>query len=289
MAKSKRKKLKNVQISTEELTPTTIGYLNTRQKGSFLLIFIFAVLFVTLYYISDITEFINKMINPALYAEMQEAKNEINEDNTGKIEELTTTTHFNISGIKFTNFVIEGDQIKFNVDDGASTGDFSGYYLETYDRSSNLLERIPIMSTTVNSLNLHNTNVKALAINHYQTGVYPNITLKDSTLTCELNDEIYKYEFVSGGVSKITYTITIKQTEDNESEYEEKLEKYNSKQSSYAEGVEKYLADNEGEFTYTEVVDLLVAGTNDLENGFPYNTKASQMAFDMSTKGYKCN
>ena len=54
MAK-RNKKLKNVQISNEELVPTTIGYLETRQKGPFLLIFIFAVLFATLYFMPQIT------------------------------------------------------------------------------------------------------------------------------------------------------------------------------------------------------------------------------------------
>ena len=54
---AKRKKLKNIQISNQELTPTTIGYLDSKQKGPFLLLFIFAVLFATLYYMPELTEY----------------------------------------------------------------------------------------------------------------------------------------------------------------------------------------------------------------------------------------
>ena len=287
---AKRKRLKNVQISTEELKPTTIGYLNSKQKGSFLLIIIFAALFVTLRYMSDITEFIQKIINPTMYAEIQESKKTLNDDNTGVIEELSASTHFNIAGVKFTNFAVKDNQITFTVDDSASNGSFSDYYLETYDRGNNLLERILIPSTSINSLKLNYSNVRLLSISHYANNSYPNVTLKDSTLTCTNNDETYKYEFVTGGVNKISYTITMKETDDNQEEYSEELSRYqNDYYSDELPGIERYLSTSEGEFTYTKSVDLLVATTNDLENGYAYNTKSNQIAFEMSTKGYKCN
>ena len=57
---AKRKKLKNVVIAPDELTPTTIGYLAEKKSNPLFLLFIFAVLFLFLYYIPDINKYIEK-------------------------------------------------------------------------------------------------------------------------------------------------------------------------------------------------------------------------------------
>ena len=57
---AKRKKLKNVVIAPDELKPTTIGYLAEKKSNPLFLLFIFAVLFLFLYYIPDINKYIEK-------------------------------------------------------------------------------------------------------------------------------------------------------------------------------------------------------------------------------------
>ena len=111
MAK-RNKKLKNVQISNEELVPTTIGYLETRQKGPFLLIFIFAVLFATLYFMPQITNYMNMFFNPELYEEMKNQK-KFADDSTGIVEALTPDLVLYIYGTKFSNFAIKNNQLTY--------------------------------------------------------------------------------------------------------------------------------------------------------------------------------
>ncbi len=286
---AKRKRLKNVQISTEELKPTTIGYLSNRQKGPFLLIFIFLVLFATLYYMPQITEYFNKIFNPELYAEMQEAKQPINTDSTGVIEELGSGTQLSISGILFSNFAIKNGELTFSVDTTKASGEFNNYYLETYDRSQHLLERLPLASTSITSVPLVYTNVKFISITQYDENNYPNVNLENSKLSCTNKIDEYEYEFANGGLTKVSYSITAKLTEENAEEYNAELTKYSDAADLALEGIEQYLTSDDTGFTYTKIVDLQVASSTGLDYGFEYNAKANKIAFELSTKGYQCN
>ncbi len=287
---AQKKKIKNVQISKEELKPTTIGYLNNRSKGPFLLVIIFAALFATLYYMPEITEYVNKIFNPALYAEMQEAKSAINDDNTGMVEELSPSIKLNISGVIFSSFKLNGNELSFNVDSSAATGEFENYYFETYDRSQKLLERVLIVSTSISSVELTYSNVKFIAISHYDEGTYPNVNLNGSKLTCTQNEEGYEYEFVNGGLATVTYANEMKKTDDNEDEYYAKLTKYDALVTNSSEtGVEHFLTNDDSYFKYTKKVDLQAVSDSGLEYGYSFNDKSNQIAFEMSTKGYKCN
>ena len=230
------------------------------------------------------------IFNPSLYAEIQEAKKPLNDDNTGEMVTISASTSLTISGNRFSNFLVKDNKISFTVDTSEAKGDFTNYYMETYDRSGNLLERIPILSTSISGLDITYTNVKLISISHYESGVYPNVVLNDSTLTCTKDNEVYKYKFFSGGVSVITYSLSVKETTENQEEYYNLLNKYTTEAAfGKLNGVERSLLNTEDGFTFTKEVNLQLAPTNDLEYGFAYNTKANQIAFEMSTKGYKCN
>ena len=287
MAKVKKKKLKNVQISNEELVPTTIGYLSSKQKGPFLLIFIFAILFATLYYMPQITNYVNKIFNPGLYAEMQEQNNYV-EDSTGVMEELYSDLVLNISGVKFSNFQVSNDEISYKVDDSQSKDEFTNYYLETYDKTESLLERIPISSTSISTLAINYSNIKYISISKYEDGKYPSVNLKESKLTCTKDEESYEYEFQTGGLSKINYVFKMTRTDDNTTNFDEQLEKFELEASNNTNGVSVSFSQTENSFEFTKEEDLLVTSTSSLDNGYDYQTKAEQIAFEMSTKGYKC-
>ena len=288
MAKEKKKKLKNVQISNEELVPTTIGYLSSKQKGPFLLIFIFAILFAILYYMPQITNYFNMIFNPTAYNESQIPANYV-EDSTGVVEELSSDLVLNISGIKFSNFAISNNELTYSVDDSQSQGEFTDYYLETYDRNQKLIERLLISSTSVNTLVLSESNVKFISINHYAEGSYPNVNLKDSKLSCVRDEETYEYVFQTGGLTTINYTFKMTLTEDNTETYDEKLTKYETEAGSETNGISILFSQYDNGFDFNKSEDLLVTNTSTLENGYDYQTKADKIAFEMSTKGYKCN
>ena len=288
MARKKRKKLKSVQISTEELVPTTIGYLNSRQKGSFLLIFIFAILFATLYYMPQITNYINKIFNPQVYIDSQDPVN-IVEDSTGVIEEFTSDLVLNVSGYKFSNFVINDNEIEYSIDTSLSNGELNNYYFETYDRSKKLLERVLISSTSVTKLSINFNNVKFISINHYDIGKYPSIILKDSKLTCINGEETYEYIFQTGGLTNVNYNYQMNRTDDNSVLYDEMLSKFEAEAGSYLEGISSSLSQTDVSFSYTKEEDLLVLTTSSTEYGYAYQTKSDKIAFEMSTEGYKCN
>ena len=288
MAKGKKKKLKNVQISNEELVPTTIGYLSSRQKGPFLLIFIFAVLFGTLYFMPQITEYYNMIFNPAAYNESKSQKYVV-EDQTGSLEALNPDLSLTISGVKFSKFEVKDNELTYTVDATQATGDFVDYYLETYDKNQKLLERILIPSTSVSSLSLTYTNLRFISINHYDGETYPAFNLKNSKLTCAKGDESYEYGFQSGGLSYIKYVVNMTKTEDNAAIYEDRLNKFETESGYDNEGIEIMLSQSEGSFQFVKKENLLITTSSTLDNGFKYQTKADQIAFDLSTKGYKCN
>ena len=288
MAKQKKKKLKNVQISNEELVPTTIGYLSSRQKGPFLLIFIFAVLFGTLYFMPQITEYYNMIFNPAAYNEGKGQKYVV-EDQTGTIEAISTDLKLTISGVKFSKFAVKDGSLTYEVDSTGAQGEFTNYYLETYDKNQKLLERVVIPSTSTSSLSLEYTNVRFISINQYKDGAYPTFNLKGSKLTCAKDDETYEYVFQTGGLSSIKYIVRMTRTEDNAALYDERLSSFTRESAYENDGIEIALTQSENDFQFEKEENLLVTTTSTLDNGFKYQTKVDQIAFDLSTKGYKCN
>ena len=96
---AKRKKLKNIQISNQELTPTTIGYLDSKQKGPFLLLFIFAVLFATLYYMPELTEYFSGKKVP-----MDNTPSNATYDDEGKIFIFNDETLITVNNIEFSKY-----------------------------------------------------------------------------------------------------------------------------------------------------------------------------------------
>ena len=287
---AKRENVKNVEISTEELKPTTIGYLNNKQKGPFLLIIIFAILLGTLFFMGQITDFVNMIFNPELYNEMRDAQRSSSLDSTGVVEELNSGTTLTISGIRFSSFSIKDGELRFSTNTSQASGDFSNYYIETYDRAQKLLERIPMASSSINSVKLTYTNVKFISINRYASGSYPNVNLNDSKLTCVKDEETYTYEFVSGGASKVTFKVSMRLTDSNTTEFNSALDKYTAEAAKGAtSGVSKQLNSDESAFTFTKEVDLQSASLSELSYSYSYNTKPEQIAFEMSTRGYRCN
>lgn len=293
MAK-RNKKLKNVQISNEELVPTTIGYLETRQKGPFLLIFIFAVLFATLYFMPQITNYMNMFFNPELYEEMKNQK-KFADDSTGIVEALTPDLVLYIYGTKFSNFAIKNNQLTYSVDNSSSKTDFSNYYLETYDKDKKLMERVLIPSTSVTALDINYTNIKFISISHYKEGVYPSIVLDDSTLTCtKTNEELvytetYKYTYQKVVLATLDYNYKMTKKDNNTEEYNNMLNKFTADAETSTDGVTSSLARLENGFEFKKEENLLVLTQSSLENGYNYQIKADQIAFEMSTKGYICN
>ena len=286
---AKKENVNNVVINTEELKPTTIGYLNNKQKGPFLLLIVFGVLFATIFFMSQLTNIFNMIFNPELYTEMKDAQRSSELDSTGVIEELNSGTTLNVAGVKFNSFSIKDGQLNFNVNATNSSRDFSNYYIETYDRGKALLERVLIASTSISSVKLYYTNVKFISINHYDANSYPSINLTNSTLTCTKDDDTYQYEFISGGASKVAYIVSMKLTDSNIDAYNTALNKYMEESGkTSSNGVTQKLQSDEQEFTYTKEVDLRIASGSQLSYGYPYNSKPEQIAFEMSTKGFRC-
>ena len=113
--------------------------------------------------------------------------------------------------------------------------------------------------------------------------------MKDSKLTCTKDIETYVYAFQSGGLATITYKANMTKTEDNATLYDQTLSDYEDKAASNRNGVSASLSQLDTSFEFTVEEDLLVLSSSTLDNGYDYQTKADKIAFEMSTKGYKCN
>ena len=78
-------------------------------------------------------------------------------------------------------------------------------------------------------------------------------------------------------------------TEENSDKFDEILTKYQNEAGNDYDGVSIMLSQSTDDFEFIEEEDLSIAKSSSLEQGFKYQTKVDQIAFDLSTKGYKCN
>ena len=297
---AKRQKLKNVVISDEELKPTTVGYLDSKQKGPILLFFIFAVLIGALYYMPEISEYVNKNI---LGIKTSNKDQDVIEDDisTDKIVEVTDDMALKVGDLEFRDFSFNSNSVSFKVTNvGKSDVDLSSYYYETYNESQKIIERVAISNETISSnktleldITTKNSSYQYISFSSIDINNLPDVELTNNTLSCTVsNEEEYTYNFSNGSLVRVIYKLV-----KEKSNYDD--EKYNGLLSSYTEiaastivdGISNGLSNNEYSFIYTKTIDLQIVDKANVDNAlyYSYQESANKIAFEMSTKGYKCN
>lgn len=297
---AKRKKLKNIQINNQELTPTTIGYLDYKQKGPFLLIFIFAVLFAALYYMPELTEYFSGTKVPN---DGNPYGNVV--DNNGEVFALKDELKITVKNIEFSKIIIENEKISIYAENTKnSSASLKDYYIELYDQDENVLERVDLSNESLSNLGKrtysydikYQNEIAKISISIIAIEQYPIIKLRTENdiqvLNCTYDKKNYVYEFVEEKLKKATFKVNLVKADfSNEMQYQTEYQKYRDMATNNLyKGIGAFFTDLEGGFSLSREIDLVQANPEDIDDELYYSLDASanEVAFQNSLKKFKC-
>ena len=297
---AKRKKLKNIKINEQELTPTVIGYLNEKGASPLFLIILFGILFVFLYYLPEINVYIEQKRGNDYSSNVPTVPNDNEEDysqtDIGKEFEFSLDTKIVLKELMLSDFKLDSDVITFNAKNNSNKIiDLSqnDYYLYLKDENGEINDIIYFndlvllenkeqkMSFTVNSV-----SIKNIIVDTFKEEYIKEISLVNDTLTCVLDEETYIYKFEESILKIQTYIY------ENSDPQESLIYKYQNLKEKYdeLEGVEVILSTHAG-LSYKMIVDSNLVDFDKLNdnNLFVNNVEDKIIKFIMENNGYLCS
>lgn len=317
MKKNKKKQNEKIILNHEELMPTTIGSLNTKENGPIVVLGIlifFGICIISLPYINT---WISKITNPEVdigqtnhnkenkSTDIEEPKNE---------EYYTISKSLNVAIDKFSvnNFEIDTTKqnITFTVTNNGGNNNYfkeNNYYLELYSSDKKLLQRIKLQNDVIESSKkytyqvssaLKNGTIALLMFKNISSIEYPNVALNSNTLICQKNNQTLTYSFnTSASNTKVLSKVEENITESNTSStYTSDLEKYTNLSDSLANvnGVSIKLLPTSNGFSYAATIDLTKIDETNLNRYFKdmiyykKDTEAKVISFELSSSDYEC-
>lgn len=298
---AKKKILKNIQISNQELTPTTIGYIETKQKGPFLLVIIFAILIATIYFLPHITEIFNGTRIPNDGVPSGNVS-----DDQGEIFIFNAETLIAIKDVEFSKISLNNNN-KLSIYASNTKDDFKrleNYYIELYDKEENVLERIDLSNESLNkygkrtfTFDVENQEeANKISISIISDDELPEIELRTEDgmqeLTCIKNNVIYNYNFNEKKLKKVSLKVNALKTDyEDEQLYLNDYQKYQNMADLFPyAGLNQVFSNMNNGFEFTKTIDLTVVNSQNVDDEMFYtlDETASKVAFQNSLKKYKC-
>lgn len=308
-----KKKKEIVVLENVELKPQIIGYTYKKKSNIGRVFFIFIAFALVVYYINDISVFINDLFgketavsidNLAGNTNKNENKNDFVEN---KIEYHLYSNELKIieKDLIINNFNLNNNILKFDIINNTDkkinlTG--KKYFLEIYNDSKTLLERhkIDILSfdpSEKESFELKITNeIYYLVFEEKTTKDYPVVNLdKDANgnalFTCNKENDSIIYKFNNDKLINIKHTVSESFIDDTL--YYKRYNDYQSKATSY-NNIDGISATFNGTLNgYSAVFDLNLEKIN-LEKinekyYYSYKEVPKVIKFEMETYGFDCN
>lgn len=301
------KKKNVVQISDEELTPTVLATIEEKKGNSILLLILFAIFIAVVFFLPDITNYVDSYLNPEIKSNTPIVNNPTNSNE----EEEVTITKYNYSDkltidkkkFTLTDFSIADNTLSFkinNIQSGTLSMNNFNYYLELYSSDNTLLQRIKVDDITVNSNSsvdlkyaIENNNVSYFTFIEISKDEYPAYTPssdKDgkATMVCTKDKEKINYILNNNKLTTIEDYYEVNQNDEN---YETLLTTYQSLATTYnaLEGVTSYINIEDSKFTFSTYFDL--SNNNSLNVSkivYPKDTTAKVIKFELNARGYVC-
>lgn len=297
---AKRKKLKNVKINEQELTPTVIGYLDEKKANPLFLIVVFGILLAFLYYLPEINQYVEQKRGndysgnvPYVPSDNEE---KFEQNDAGKEFDFSEASMIVMNEITFSDFKVVDDTLSLVAKNNSSKmielGQY-GYYIYLKDSDGSIndaikLDEIVVLEESEKDLvfNIESISISKVFIDVFKEEYVNEVTLVDNKLTCTLEDETYIYNFENDTLINEKY---IYQTYDASDSLIYKYQKRKEKYEVY-EGVEINFDDNNGLY-YEVLVDVNIADTTKLndENIFYKTFKPKVIKFKMKENGYSCS
>ena len=310
MAKKNKEK---IILEDIELKPQVIGYTYQKKNNIGRVIFIFVIFSLAVFYINDISVFINNLLGKNTASSINaNSSNNKKPNNNGNKEEneviyniFSNTLVIEESNIKLNNFNFTNNKLTFDISNNSGTNvnlANKKYFIETYTENKTLLERVKV---DINELKNNNTisyeldlnnNFYYLVLEEKKIEDYPPTTLKYdqngfANITCRKNNETIIYKFNNEELLEIKHTA--EESDPTASDYYVRYNNFQSKTMSYnnLDGITASFNGSLNGYTAVFVLDLQKANLANIKEKYYYGYKTipKVVKFEMQTYGFDCN
>jgi len=310
----RRNKKENIVLENIELKPQVIGYTYKKKSNIGRVIFIFIAFALVVYYINDISIFINNLLgkNSAESIEnLAGSSNKVDENKNENIEKeavefyvYDNNLNFVNDNMLFNNFNFDNDKLYFDIlNESEKKLELKNkkYFMEFYSDNKTLLERVKIDINTINekskisySIDVNNTFYYLVFVEK-SIDDYPIVSLeKDenglSKIKCIKNIEEIEYNFRNDKLESISHRISDSNISDvnyysNYTAYQRLVASYNS-----FDGIIASFNGTLNGYTAIINIDLQKADLNILEDKYYYavDEQPKVVNFEMQTYGFNC-
>ncbi len=314
MAK-KVKKVSNVVLENVELKPQVIGHIYQKKSNLGRVIFIFVCFILVVYYINDISVFINNLLgrntaitiggNSSGNNKPNNVPNGGNNSSTKEIiyYEFNNNLTISESSLVLNNFKLNNNKLTFDANNNTNALvnlTNKKYFLELYTQNKTLLERIKVDFNSIEAGSKVSFNLDVKESFYYITIVeksvddYPSVNYPFESgimsFTCSKNGEQVNYTFANEKLISLKHILN--DSNINDANYLNRYNNYEREANTYnsLEGFTATFNGTDNGYTFIVSIDLEKVGTNNLNNKYYYalNTEPKVVSFEMQTYGFTC-
>ncbi len=312
----KKKEVAPIVLSYQELMPSVIGRIDSKEKSNWVVIVLFIVLIIFIIALPSITTYISGEKQITFGPNQNENKKPI--DNTPVHETIyydySNTLEIPVEGLNFKQFDIVRKTFSFTIENKNEVKNYlvnHVLYMELYDNNQTLLQRVKLPNENLSKgssldyqfeLTVPTAQIAKIVIEEKKVSDYPAIQLKkesDGTylLVCSKDVETLTYQFDTEG--KLYYIMDIVNYPSSYENYQMKLMDYRQISSKYngIEGVTSNISEVGSGFTSTTTITLEKIDfenrsiKNTLNNPAYYGkgTEGKVVYFELSAMNYQCS
>ena len=303
------KKNEKVVLEDVELKPQVVGHIYEKKTNIGRVLVIFAIFGLVVFYINDITLYLNNLFGKKsstsikeLTEENKKKKEQTIKENEGYYD-ITEDQIIIVENLSITHFKNENNIFSFDVynyTDNDINLASKKYYLELYNSDKKILEDHIIDFNTITSKNKKTFNIevgkefKYIKIISKDVSDYSehNITYnneKIGTLICTKNNSVITYIFKDNKLQEIEDIYTdIKDLNNYYIRYNNSLNKVN--EYNNIDGIDASFNPIDNGYKVIYKIDLSKVNIDELNNNYYYKSGeiVKVVNYEMNSRGYNC-
>ena len=312
MAK-KVKRVSNIVLENIELRPQVIGHIYQKKSNIGRVIFIFICFILVVYYINDISVFINNLLgrDTAITIGGGSSSNKPNVPNNSNNNETKEIIYYefkdgltiNESGLVLNNFKLSDNKLTFDANNNTNAIinlTNNKFFLELYTQNKTLLQRIKVDFNSIEangkvsfSLDVDNPFYYVVIVEK-TTNDYPSVDYPSEagiiSFTCSKSGEQINYTFADEKLISIKHTIN--DSNINDANYLNRYNNYQREANTYntLEGFTATFNGTDNGYSIIVSIDLEKTNSKNLTNKYYYNfgSEPKVVSFEMQTYGFSC-
>ncbi len=306
-----RKKKSKIELENIELKPQVIGYSFKKKNNLGRVIFIFICFILVVYYINDITIFINGLIGKQTSETIVEnaTGNKNKPNNQGESKEIVYNVFNNDlslseSGLVINNFNYINNNLTFDANNNSSDViDLTNrkYFMELYTEDKTLIQRMKIDFDSINANSKVSFSLDVStpfyylvliekSIDDYPVASYPEDENGIVTIVCTKNIDELIYKFKEDKLISVKHTVT--DSNINDKDYSLKYLAYQNRASNYnaLSGVDATFNGTLNGFSFIASLDLTEVDISKLNEKYYFDSSSTVriVNFEIQTYGFTC-